>query len=81
MDNTNTNTIATPANMKLAAKAHPWGGVVAASVNNPLEHYSATPGDYWADADDVPVTDNNGEPCVLVVAQTRYIDALTGAQL
>jgi hypothetical protein len=39
-----------------------------------LEEYSASSGDYFTQPDDEPLTDSEGNPMVLVVKTTDYVD-------
>lgn len=81
-------TLATPANMRRFRELHPGrvlpnGGHVEGRrcfAFSPLtgEQYSAEPGDYWTHGDGEPLRDSEGEPMILAVSETRYLDALTG---
>lgn len=89
------STLATPANMRAFEQAHPSrDGVdengqkyhvegVRAVAYSPttLEEYSATSGDYWHLADDQAVPDANGEPMLLVVATSGYVDAMSSQRI
>jgi hypothetical protein len=75
MMQTDTQTLATVANMREAEKR---GKRAVAFSPNTYEQYSATPGDYWQHAEDEPLVDSEGTPMILIVKVTHYIDALTG---
>jgi hypothetical protein len=41
------------------------------------EEYSASPGDYWQHPPEEPLRDEVGEPMLLVVATSGYVDAMS----
>jgi hypothetical protein len=43
--------------------------------------FSASSGDYWQQPDDEPLTGEDGEPLILVLKRTLYVDAITGEQI
>lgn len=45
------------------------------------ETFSASSGDYWDRPDNEPLTNEAGEPLVLVLKRTLYVDALTGERI
>lgn len=84
-------TLATPANMREWERLHPSrkiqtpdgsarieGARCFAYSPNTGEEYSATAGDYYNRPDDQPIRDKLGEPMVLAVRVTQFLDALTG---
>jgi hypothetical protein len=81
------DTLATPSNMRAFEEANParqlpngatilgrscfaWSPVTG-------EQYSATAGDYFAQPDDEPLRDSEGQPMILAVTRTQFFDALT----
>lgn len=85
---TNTATLATPANMRRFAELHPGkdlpgGGHVGgrrcfAYSPDTGSKCSASAGDYWTLPDDEPIRDADDGAMILAVSETRYRDALTG---
>jgi hypothetical protein len=76
-------TLATPANMRdVESRQYPNARrhVFAFSPTSG-EEYSATPDDYFAQPDDEPLRDANGEPMILATRQTIILDALTGERV
>jgi hypothetical protein len=43
--------------------------------------FSASAGDYYNQPDDEPLTNDEGDPLILVLKRTLYVDALTGEQI
>lgn len=84
-------TLATPANMRAFRAANPDrvietpdGPVTihgrrcfAVSISDPDERCSGDAGD-WALPDDHPLIDTEGEPMILVLERTVFVDAMTG---
>lgn len=77
-------TLATVANMRKFAEENP---APAENVERPRcmaislgtgEEVSGDADDYWQIEDDEPLTDEDGEPMILVCKRTEYVDALTG---
>lgn len=85
-------TLATPANMRAFRAANPDRVVqtsdgtaticgrrcFAVSISDPDERSSADAGDYWALPDDRALIDTEGEPMILVLERTVFVDAMTG---
>ena len=76
--NADTQTLATVKNMR---EAEARGKTCFAFSPTTYEQCSATSGDYFMQADDEPLRDSEGEPMILAVKVTRYLDALTGDDL
>lgn len=76
-----TLTFATLENMHTAYKRDK---AVTAMSQHTDEYCSANPGDYWFLSPNEPLTDQLGEPMILVSVfptPTLYVDALTGETL
>lgn len=81
------STLATVANMREFEAQHPRRGnteprrCFAVSINDPMERYAASSGDYFMLRDDDPLVDSAGEPMVLALERCYLVDALTGDEL
>lgn len=86
-----TPTLATPANMRAFSEANPGRSIETPDgpayimgrtccAFSPItgETASATAGDYFMMPDAEPLRDSEGEPMVLAISRTVYLDALTG---
>lgn len=71
-------TIATIENMR---EAESRGKRCMAYSPNTGEQFSATSADYFNLPEGKPLVDADGEPLILAVKVTRYLDALTGEDL